>query len=465
MKVVIVGAGKLGQKLAESLVADNFDVTIIDNDEYLIENINENMDILSVVASGVDINVLKEIGIENYDFLIACTKEDEINTVACLLAKKLGCKKTVARLRNPEYLEQISFVQKELGIDYIINPEFETAKQIERYLMKNYNFYIDDFAYGQVKMLDFNIGHHSDFINKEIKSLSNFDKYVIVAISRNGELIIPSGQTKLLENDVIHVIGKSKDIAKLDNKFHSDSLVLNKTIEDVMILGGGRISYYLAKLLTKYNIALTIIEEDERRCEYLDESLDNVLVIHGDGTDVHLLEEENLNQMDAFIGLTGYDEQNLLMALIAKQAGVNKTIAKISRDSYIKIINNLGIDVSFNTVYITASKILKFIRGSKVNSVSLLLGGEGEVTEIIVDDKAAYVNKPLAALNLPSGIIIGAIVTNDEVIIPKGNSIIRANDKLVVFSLTKDLASLNNFTKAHKEGLVNEIWDHLKSNR
>lgn len=240
---------------------------------------------------------------------------------------------------------------------------------------------------------------------------------------------------------------------------------MRKQIERVMILGGGKVSFYLAKQLSQSDISVTILEEDKARCEVLDEKLDNVLIIHGDGTDIHLLEEENLKFMDAFIGLTGYDEQNLLMALMAKQAGVSRVVAKISRENYIKIIDKLDIDAAFNPVYITASNILKYIRGGKVISVSLLLGGDGEVTEIIVGENLSFTGKPLAELNLPKGIIIGAIVRNGDVIIPKGNSIIYPGDRIIVFSLTKDLPTLKMFMKSGKGGIFGELRNRVKGTR
>ncbi len=465
MRVIIVGAGKLGQKLAESLVTEDIDVTLIDNNINVINKMSENLDVLTIAASGVDINILKELDIKNSDLLVACTKGDETNTVICALAKKLGCKKTIARIRNPEYMKQLDFVKTEMGIDYIINPEFETAKAIAKYLLKNFGFYTSDFAKGKVTMLDFNIEHNEDFVGKKLKDLKDFNAFLITAISRSGEIIIPNGSTELMKDDIIHVVGKSADISRLDIKFQKEVRVRRKGIERVMILGGGKVSFYLAKRLIQSNIAVTIVEEDKKRCQELDEKLDNVLVIYGDGTDIHLLENEDLEHMDAFVGLTGYDEQNLLMALMAKQAGVPKTIAKISRESYIKIIDKLGIDVAFNSVYITASNILKYIRGGKVVSVSLLLGGDGEVTEIIVGEDLPFTGKPLSELNLPEGIIIGAIVHNGEVIIPKGSSIIHPKDRIIVFSLTKDLPTLKMFIEPNKGGIFGGLWDRVKGTR
>lgn len=463
MKVMIVGAGKLGQKLAESLVLEDIDVTLVDYNAKILERINEHIDVLTVTASGVDIGILKELNIKSYDLLVACTKGDETNTVICSLAKRLGCKKTIARIRNPEYTKQLDFVKKEMGIDHIVNPEFETAKAIEKYLLKNFSFYTGDFAKGKVTMLDFNIGHNEDFVGQYIKDLKNFNGFLITAISRNGKIIIPNGLTELVEDDIIHVIGKSADIARLSVKFEKG--INRKEIENVMIFGGGKVGFYLAKRLTEANISVTIIEQDKIRCQELAERLDDVLVIHGDGTDIHLLEEENLESMDAFVGATGYDEQNLLMALMAKHAGVSKTIAKFSRQNYTKIIDKLGIEMALNPVYITASNILKYIRGGKVVSVSLLLGGDGEVTEIIVGDDLPFTGKSLAELNLPKGIIIGAIVHNGEVIIPNGESVIHPGDRIIIFSLTEDLPTLKMFIKPHKGGIFSELWDRAKGTR
>lgn len=463
MKVMIVGAGKLGQKLAEALVIEEVDVTLVDQNAKVLERVNEHMDVLTVVASGVDVGILRELDIKNYDLLVACTKGDETNTVICSLGKRLGCKKTIARIRNPEYMKQLDFVKKEMGIDHIVNPELETAKAIEKYLMKNITLYTGDFAKGKVTMLDFNIGNNDEFVGRYIKDIQDFSGYLITAISRNGEIIIPHGLTELLEGDTIHVVGKSSDIVKLSARFKKNER--RKDVEKIMIFGGGRVGYYLAKRLTEDNISVTIVEVDKTRCQELSEKLNNVLVIHGDGTDIHLLEEENLGYMDAFVGATGYDEQNLLMALMAKQAGVPKTIAKFSRQNYTKIIDKLGIDVALNPVLITAANILKYIRGGKVVSVSLLLGGDGEATEIIVGEDLKCTGKTLAELKLPKGIIIGAIVRNGEVIIPNGTSIILPGDRIIVFSLTKDLPALKIFMKPNRGGIFSELWDRTKGTR
>ena len=463
MKVIIVGAGKLGYKLAELMVAENMDVTLIDNNVNVIDRINEHLDVLTVIGNGIDISILRELDIKSYDLLVASTDSDETNTLICSLGKKLGCPKTVARIRNPEYMEQLDFIKTEMGIDFIINPDLATAQAIEKYLLKSHSFYSSGFASGKVRMIDFNIENMDEFVGKKLMALKDFSGLLITAVSRNGEIIIPDGTTELMQNDVIHIIGKASNIQDLNNRFERD--IDKKEIERVMILGGGKLGFYLARKLSKANISVTLIEKDRERCKELSERLDNVLIIHGDGTDINLLEEERLSSMNVFIGATGFDEENLLMGLMAKQAGVSKTISKISRQNYTKIIDRLGIDVAINPIYITASNILKYIRGGKIVSISLLIGGDGEVTEIIIGEDLPIVGKTLKELKLPKGIIIGAIVRSGHVIIPNGESTINAHDRIVVFSLTENLPTLKIFFQESKGGKLSELWNRTKGTR
>ena len=457
MRVVIVGAGKLGYKLAESMIMEEIEVTLIDINAKVLERINEHIDVLTIEGNGIDIRILKEINIDSCDLLVATTDSDETNTVICSLAKKLGCKQTIARIRNPEYMEQLDFIKSEMGIDQIVNPDFDTAKSIEKYLLKRYLFYTGDFASGKVKIVDYYIGRNPELSGKELRDLKGFENLLITAISRNGEITIPHGTTTLMENDTIYVMGKAEDIDKFNRRFNLGSV--EKDIENVMILGGSNIAYYLCQNLAKSKISVRLIEQDRDRALELSNLLDNVLIIHGDGTDFNLLEEEMLKDMDAFIGATGFDEQNLLMALMAKQEGVSKCIAKISRPNYSKVIDRLDLDAAFNPIYITASNILKHIRGGKVISVSLLIGGDGEVTELIVGKESPFINKPLMDLNLPKGIIIGAIVRKGDVIIPKGNVALHQDDRIVVFCLTEDTPTLRKFFSPKKGGVLSELWN------
>jgi len=451
MKVLVIGAGKLGTKVATAMLNGEIDVTVMDNNKIVLNRLKEQLDVLTINANGAVKSVLEELNMKAYSLVIAVTSSDEANILITSMAKELGCQRTIARIRKPEYANQIEFLKKLYKINHVINPELATSNEILRYLMKSYTFYFGDYAQGKVSLGNYNIKNSPFFVNKKIHELKKFDKLLIVAILRNGDIIIPNGNTILLENDYIYIIGERNNI-KVVTDLLKEFSTSRKTIKKVMILGGSKISYYLADKLSKKGVIVKIIESDLNRCRELAETLSNkVLIIHGNGTDVNLLEEENLSDMDAFIGVTGFDEQNLFTALRAKQLEVPKVIAKISRESYVHIIEKLGIDMAINPVNITASDVVKYIRGGKVVSVSLLLGGHAEVTEIIVSKGLKILNVPIQKLNLPKGIIIGAIVHNNHIIIPDGNSIIQPGDRIVVFSLLTEVPALEMFFRLGKD--------------
>jgi len=444
MKVMIIGAGKLGTKLATAMLNGEIHVTIIDNKSVILDRLKDHLDVLTVNANGARKEVLEELEISSYDLTIAVTSSDETNILISSMAKKLGCKSSIARIRNPEYASQLDFVKESYGIDHVINPELATSNEILRYLMESYTFYFGDYAMGKVSLVNFNIKNLPDFVSKSISELKSMDELLIAAISRNGDIIIPHGGTILEENDIIYVMGQRNKIEVIAKELKAS--IDKKTVKKVMILGGGKIGYYLADSLSKKGINIKIIESDVNRCKELADKLhDNAMVIHGNGTDINLLEEEDLAGMDAFIGVTGFDEENLFMSLRAKQLNIGKVIAKISRQSYVHIIEKLGIDMAINPVNITASEILKYIRGGRVVSVSLLLDGQAEVTEIIASKNLQILGIPIKNLNLPKGIIIGSIVHEGQVIIPNGDAMIQAGDRIVVFSLLSEVPALETF--------------------
>jgi len=461
VKVLIVGAGKLGYRLANAISEKDIQVTIMDSDSEILEKITDHVDALVIKASGLQVDALKEVGIDTYDLIIAVTNSDEANIVICSFAKKLGCKKAIARIRNPEYAENRDFVKSTMDIDYIINPELATAKVIIRYLLKSYSFYSEDFAEGRIIMVDLPADALHGFVGKQIKDLEGMEGLLIAAISRNNEIIIPDGSTYIYNNDILYIIGRSENIDLMFKR--NKSIMPLKNVKKVMILGGGKIGYYLGERLAKQGILVKIIEQDKDRCQYLSENLDNVLVICGDGSDVDLLMDEDISSMDAFIGVTGFDEENLLMTLFAKHAGVKKAIAKVSKPSYAQLVEKLGVDVALSPIDITVGEILKFIRGGKVMSVSLLLGGQAEVVEMRADEEMPVVGKKIVELGLPKGIIIGAVLHEGEVIIPNGNTIIYPGDRFVVFCLSSQIHVLKNFLKPSKGGFFHELWNHSKS--
>ena len=467
MRVLIVGAGKLGYRLAQQMLLNDIEVTIMDTNSKVLERVNNQLDVLTINANGVQIDVLKNLNIGIYDLAIAVTNNDETNIVISSITKKLGCKKTIARVRNPEYVEALSFIKKEMQIDYIVNPELSIATEISRYISRKYAFYSSDFVKGKVSMIDLNVNNIPEFVGKKVHELEGLEDLLITAISKNGNLIIPHGGSIVEKDDILYLIGTKSGIKSIlgKSKVIQNKEKNKKQIQKVFILGGGKIGYYLAKKLIKDGIQVKIVEQNPERCKYLSENLDKALIICGNGSDINLLEEEDIESMDVFVGVTGFDEENLLMSLLAKKAGVKEVISKVSRSNYIGIIEKLGVDVALNPINISVSNILKFIRGGKVLSVSLLLGNQAEVLEMVASEDLSIIGKPIEKIGLPKGIIIGAIGHEGNVIIPNGKTIIYPNDRLVIFCLSSEMHALDPFFKGNRGGLLRELSNFNKGIR
>ncbi len=455
MKVLIVGAGKLGIRLAKVMDAEQFDVSLVDINPKKVETINEQLDVLTLEGNGVDISFLKRIEADTFDLVVATTDSDETNIVVCDFAKKLGAKKTVARIRGSEYAEQLSYLKEVTGIDLIINPDLSTADIIAKYLLRDITYYVGEFASGKVRIVDFNIRNSRKFVGKKIMELEDLSGLLITSIARESELLIPGGDTILEANDTIYLLGSMSTIDNFASKYKLNGT--QKRIDNVIIVGGGNIGMYLAQKLSKAKVHVKLIEQDRSRIQILTEIMDHVLIIQGDGSSINLLEQEELENAQAFVAVTGIDEVNLLVALIAKQYGVDKCIAKVSRDNYAKIINSLSIDAAINPLNISVSSILKFVRGSRIESISLLLGGEGEVTELIVTKDMPFIDQPLAKANLPKGVLIGAIIHEGQVSIANGQSIIHEGDRIIVFCHSSKVAKFKNIFIQKKEGRFSEI--------
>lgn len=457
MKALVVGVGKLGFKLASSLIDENYEVTVVDNNEDVIENVINTLDVLSINANALDFEVLEELDISTYDVVLATTTNDEANVILCTISKKLGAKYSIARVRDPEYRMHLDFISNELEIDKIINPDHATAKSIEKYLLKKYQLYSDTFADGKIKLVEFNIGIDDYFVGKKVMDIESFNNLLITAISRDGVAIVPNGKTTLCENDVILLGGVATDIEKFDME-HS-GVKKAKTIKKVAILGAGKTGFYLAQRLLGDGLDVTIIEIDKQKCIAIKDKLPDVEVINGDGTNLKLLEEEMIHTYDAFVATTGIDEANLLMALVVKQSGMYKSVAKISRTNYDTILDKLEIDAVFNTSYITAAEILKPIRGGDALSVNLLLNAQVEATELIIRSGAFVCNKTLKELNLPMGILIVAMVRGKKIIIPNGDTKLCAGDRVVIFNTHRELDTMKRYFQYESgiRGLLKKI--------
>ena len=449
MKVAIVGAGKLGIKVANALLEGDHEITVIDISETVLSRISQQMDVMTVNASGKNIRSLKQCGIDKFDFLLASTDSDEDNMLIASFAKKLGCSRVIARIRDPENMKQIDFIKENLDIDHVVNPDYSITMEIYKYLVEKYTLTNGIFSSGRVSMVQFGVRKMRKLAGLSMIEVRKiFPNMLIVAISRNGKIIIPHGQTTIEDCATLYLIGERSEIHNLHKKVYEKGKYTN--LQKVMIVGGGKTGFYLADKLSEFGIAVKVIEKDKDRCYYLSTHLDDVMILHGDATDTSLLDEENIDEMDAFVTATGLDEENLLLALMAKQRGIEDVISKVSRQSYKDLIEKLGIDMALNPLDIVASIILRYIQGSKRIVSSLLIQGQAEITEIIASDTMKFTNVPLNELDLPDGVIIAAIHRGNSIIIPDGTTSILADDKVTIFCLLSDLAELEALFKPKK---------------
>lgn len=452
MKIAIVGAGKLGIKIMEALLGGDHSITVIDKNESLLQKLSSHFDLMTVTGNAKQISLLESIEIGTYDYLIAATNTDEKNIIISSFAKTLGCRKVIARVRDPEHMNQLDFIKNTMNIDFIVNPDLSITMEIYKFLIEKYSLSNGIFSSGKIALIEFFIGKTPEFIDKNVhyvnEALGNMH---VVGISRNGKVIIPRKTTEVHKDDFLYVVGEKSRIMKLCDQVH-DKEKYNR-LQKVMILGGGKTGLYLSQKLSEFGISVKIIEKDKARCQYLSDRLDNVLILHGDATDITLLEEENINEMDAVVTATGFDEENLLLALIAKQHGVEDVIAKVSRESYSTLIESIGINMALNPLDMTASHILRFIQGSKRVLFSQLIQGQAEMVEIIADDHMRIANKPLVQIGLPDGVVIAAIHRGNNVIIPDGLTVIQKNDKVIIISLLTSVKELERFIRPGRTGL------------
>ena len=438
MKVAIVGAGKLGMKVAEALLGGDHSVTIIDTNEAWTEKINSLLDVMTVNANAKEVKVLKSIDISSYDFLITTTGDDEANIVIAAFAKKLGCSKVIARVRDPEHMQQISFIKDLMNIDYIVNPDLGITVEIYKYLAEKYTLSNGIFTSGDASLLEFYVSKRPELVGVSMRQISSYlPNMLVVAISRFGKVIIPHGDTTIQDEDIVYVTGEKEPIQKLAEKVHEKGKYTD--LQKVMIIGGGKTGFYLAGMLSEFGAAVKIIEKSKDRCHYLSTHLDDVMILHGDATDLDLLEEENLDGMDAVVTATGFDEDNLLLALTAKQHKVEDVIAKVSRTSYVEIISAMGIDMALNPLDITTNDIIRYVQSSRTVVSSQLIQGQAEIVEVIATSHMKIIDEPLKNLELPDPFLVAAIHRGDKLIIPTGDTIIREDDRVIIISLISDL--------------------------
>ena len=444
MRIIVVGAGKVGTSLTAQLIREHR-VTVIDQEPKLIENIINVYDVMGVCGNGASYEVQKEAEVGKADLLIATTSSDEINILACLVAKKLGVAHTIARIRNPEYETQLRFMRGELGLTMSINPEKAAAHEIARVLRFPAAMKLESFSKGRLELVEYRVAEHTALDGARLSELDRTFKVRVLscAVARQGEKIIPSGDFTLRAGDKIYLPAAPRELEKFIRLLG----VCRARASSVMIVGASKMCYYLASELLHMGMSVKIIDQNESRCAQISELLPRALVIVGDGTDGELLAEEGIDDTDAFVALTGIDEANILMAMCAsRQKAGCKVVAKINRRSLMELVSSERmIDSIVSVRDVTTELIVQYVRamesasGAKIKTLHRLVEGAIEALEFHVDNDVAFVETPLKDLRLKSGVLIAGIVRrNGSIVIPGGSDVIRSGDDVIV--VTQDAA-------------------------
>ena len=449
MKIIIVGSGKVGFTLAEQLVREQHDVTIVDLREESLRRASDMLDVMVIHGNGVSTSTLREAGADTADLLVAATNSDEVNMVCCLTAKNMGTGYTIARIRDLEYSNSLVELRRNLKIDMVINPENATAIEISRLLRFPPAANIETFFRGRVELMgfrlqdgDFLVGTPFYSLPPQVKELS----LLFCAVERGKSVVIPNGSFVPQIGDKLYLVGRPES---LDQFFRLLGRYAQK-VHHVFILGGGKISVYLARILEKMGMKLKIVELDEAQCRLISEKFPKSMVIHGDGSDQELLESERFSASDAFVALTDRDEDNLIISLYAMQQGIPKVVAKANRQNYAGIARAIGLESVISPKAITAAQILHRVRGmqnsqgSVRNSLHRIADGAAEAMEFTVRSTTRYLNVPLKDLRLKSGILIAVIMRGRDIIIPEGSSSIQEGDSVILISRGRLILDLND---------------------
>lgn len=439
LNIIIVGCGKVGTTLVSRLCEEGHDITVIDKDKDVVRDICETYDVLGIVGNGSSYKVQMEAGIEKANLIIAVTASDELNILCCTMAKKVGKCSTIARVRTPDYADELHYLREKLELSIIINPELETANEIARLLKFPAALSINSFARGQVEMITFKIPEGNMICGMPLYELQQKFPFqvLICAVERDGELIIPNGSFVLAAGDVISYVSTVKNA---HNFFKKIGLKTHR-VSNSFIVGGGKTSYYLAKQLLDMGIEVKIIEKDIKRCEELSPLLDKAMIIHGDGSDEKLLEREGFHQAESFIPLTGIDEENILLTLHAKRSPDTKVITKVNRISFNNVIDSLELGSVVYPKYITAETIIAYVRakknsiGSNVETLYHIFSDRAEAIEFKIQAGSPVVGIPLKDLPLKKNLLVACILRGGRVIIPGGNDTIAVGDRVVVVSM------------------------------
>lgn len=436
MNIVIIGLGKIGKSILSHIAKEGHDLCIIDNNSEVVNELVDQYDILGVSGNGASIDIQTKADVEKSDVVVACTSNDEVNLLACLIAKKVGAKHTIARIRNHDYFNQINFMKNDLGLSMIINPEQEAANEIAKIIDFPIANRIETFARGKVDLMELSIEENNPIVGMSLSQIrQKFQIQVLVcAVQRGEEVIIPDGFFVIQPKDRIHITAQRNEIIKLIDKMG----LTKETIKSVMILGGSRIAYYLTDILLKSGHKVKIIEQNKERCAFLSQAIPNATIVYGDGTDQDVLNEEGISKVGAFVALTGVDEENIITSMYANMMKVPKVICKINRAGFSTMATTTGVATIVTPKQIIANRVVGYIRalnstrGSEVITLYKLVNNEVEALEFNVGAGSKCVDIPLKDLNLKKGILVCSILRDKKVIIPGANDVIKENDNIIV---------------------------------
>ncbi len=448
MQIIVIGGGKVGDSLAYHLTREGCNVTVIDTNLKLLEKFTQTYDIIGIHGNGTSRDILLQADVTNADMLIAVTQSDEINTLCCMVGKELGAKYTIARIRKPEYSNQVLFMQKGLKIDLILNPDQVAASYISRIIQYPSTLEVETFVKGKVNLVGFEIPEGNLLANQRLADISknlNID-ILVCCVTRENEVIIPNGDFVLAEHDRIYVTAAAGELSN----FFKTINIINTKIKDVMLIGGGSISYYVAKNLEEMRMNVRVIEINPERAEELSKMIPNSTVINGDGTNPEILDEENLDSMDACISLTGIDEENIIISLYANSKNVRRVITKVNRYGFIKMISNSGIGAIVTPKEMIVQRIVRYVRakinskGSNVQTLYKLLNNRVEALEFKVAEDADFINIPIKEMPIKSGIMLAYIIRNGKIIFPRGNDFLLPDDNVIIVTTIKYLSDLKD---------------------
>lgn len=440
MNIIVVGCGKIGTAVVSALINEGHDVTVMDTNPDVISNITNTYDAIGICGNGADCEALEEARVDKCDILVAVTGSDEFNMLSCFLAKKMGAVHTVARIRNPEYNDRsLSFMRQQLDISMSINPELLMAQELHNLLKIPSAFKVEYFSRRNLEMIEVRLKKDSELVGKKISKIRDKQKqnFLIGAVLRNNELHIPDGNFELCEGDVISIIASPADMQKLLKSMD----MIRKAVKDIMILGGSKTAFYLAKILSSTGTNVKIIEKNRERCLRLSEILPKTTIINGDGSHHDTLMEEGLRSIDAFVALTGMDEENILTSLFASEFNVPKVVSKINSDELTKMAEKLGLDSVVSTKLITADIIIRYARalensmGSNIETLYKFMDGKAEALEFNVKKGSKIIGVPIKDLPIKSGVLIAGIIRERKTaIIPTGDDTINEGDKVIVLA-------------------------------